>query len=142
MSFNYPVKPTEENKKYNVEKSLVQLFKTPFTPKEYKSKDDYYTYINYEWINTQTQKLKKTLKYYVQVDSFRVTQDKVYYELIDIVKSYIKNNNSEKSKQIKNVYESLLHLDNKSAEDYILYHLKHKTLINKSLIRLKKPSIT
>jgi putative endopeptidase len=116
-------KPNKPN--YNVEKSLVKLFKTSFTPVEYKSKNDYYTYINYEWINKQTQnlKLKKNIKYYVQIDSFRVTQEKVYYELINIVKSYIKNNNSEKATQIKNVYESLLHLDNKSAEEYISYYI-------------------
>jgi putative endopeptidase len=112
------------NEDVNIEKSLITLFKTPFSPAEYKSKDDYYTYINYEWINSQTQKLKKNLKYYVQIDSFRVTQEKVYYELIDIVKSYIKNNNTKKATELKNVYDSLLHLDNKSAEDYIKFYVK------------------
>jgi putative endopeptidase len=108
-----------EKKEENIEKTLIKLFKTPFTPSKYKQKDDYYTYINYQWITKKTQELKKTQKYYVQVDSFRVTQEKVYYELIDIVKNYIKNNNSPKAKAIKNVYESLYNLDPKIIKEYV-----------------------
>lgn len=108
----------------DTEKELINLFKTPFTPTKYRATDDYYTYINYEWISKKTEELKKNKKYYVQVDSFRMTQEKVYYELIDIVKEYIKNNNSRKSKAIKAVYESLYKLDNKTAEDYVLLVVK------------------
>jgi putative endopeptidase len=103
----------------DTEKELIKLFKTPFTPSKYKPQDDYYTYINYQWITQQTQELKKKLKYYVQVDSFRVTQEKVYYELIDIVKDYIKNNKSEKAKAIKNVYDSLYNLDSNIIKEYV-----------------------
>ena len=67
----------------NIEHQLVKLFKTPFTPSKYNARNDYYTYINYTWINEQTKESKHNLKYYVQVDSFRITQEKVYYELID-----------------------------------------------------------
>ena len=106
----------------NAETELIKLFKTPFTPTKYTSKNDYYTYINYEWISNKTKEIKSDLKYYVQVDSFRVTQEKVYYELIDIVKDYIKTNKSRKATAIKNVYESLYNLDNKAAEDYVKYY--------------------
>jgi putative endopeptidase len=105
-----------------VEKELIKLFKTPFTPTKYRAQDDYYTYINYQWLSEKTKELKTKLKHYVQIDSFRVTQEKVYYELIDIVKEYIKKNNSKKAIAIKNVYESLYNLDNKSAENYIKYY--------------------
>jgi putative endopeptidase len=108
----------------NIEKSLVKMFKTPFTPTKYKAQDDYYTYINYQWISEKTEELKKSLKHYVQIDSFRITQEKVYYELIDIVKDYIKKNNSAKAKGIKNVYNSLYNLDGKSAENYAKYYVK------------------
>ena len=74
----------------SIEKELIKLFKTPFTPTKYRAQDDYYTYINYQWLSEKTQELKTKLKHYVQIDSFRVTQEKVYYELIDIVKEYIK----------------------------------------------------
>ena len=57
----------------NVEKSLIKLFNTPFTPKEYKQKDDYYTYINYSWINEKSELAKKKKKFYVKIDSFTIT---------------------------------------------------------------------
>jgi nitrate/nitrite-specific signal transduction histidine kinase len=82
----------------NIEKSLIKLFNTPFTPKEYKQKDDYYTYINYSWINEKSEEAKKTQKYYVQIDSFRITQEKVYYELIDIVEEYTKTKKTHRVK--------------------------------------------
>ena len=88
----------------NIEKNLVKMFKTPFTPSKYTPKNDYYTYINYQWISDKTKELQQKSKYYVQVDSFRITQEKVYYELIDIIKDYIKTNDSTKSRAIKNLY--------------------------------------
>jgi len=117
--FEKKFKGNIEKKEENIEKTLIKLFKTPFTPSKYKQKDDYYTYINYQWITKKTKELKKTQKYYVQVDSFRITQEKVYYELIDIVKNYIKKNNSPKAKAIKNVYESLYNLDPKIIKEYV-----------------------
>jgi putative endopeptidase len=107
----------------NMEKELIKLFKTPFTPTKYKAQDDYYTYINYQWLSDKTKELKTKLKHYVQIDSFRVTQEKVYYELMDIVKEYTKNNNSKKATAIKNVYESLYKLDNASAENFVKYYV-------------------
>ena len=110
----------------NIEKSLVKMFKTPFTPSKYTPKNDFYTYINYQWIEDQTKKLLEQNKYYVQVDSFRITQEKVYYELIDIVKEYTRTNDTSKSRAIKNLYESMLHLDDKEAEDQVRYTTKYK----------------
>jgi len=107
----------------NIERKLVKMFSTPFSPTKYKAKDDYYTYINYQWLEQQSEQIKKDVKFYVQVDSFRVTQEKVYYELIDIVKEFIKNNDSEKATAIKNVYESIYYLDNMAAQDYINYYV-------------------
>ena len=111
----------EENR--NIEHELIKMFKTPFTPSKYKPQNDYYTYINYQWLETKTKELKEQLKYYVQVDSFRVTQEKVYYELIDIVKEYIRTNKSRKATSIKNLYHSLYHLDDVSAEKYIRFYV-------------------
>ena len=129
-TFNQFEKDYEEKFKNNLtkhhesgEKELIKLFKTPFTPTKYKPQDDYYTYINYQWLSDKTKEIKSKLKYYVQVDSFRVTQEKVYYELIDIVKEHIKTNKSPQAKAIKNVYESLYNLDDKSAEKYVKYYV-------------------
>ena len=108
----------------SVEQELIKMFKTPFTPSKYKPQDDYYTYINYQWLSDTTKELKGKLKHYVQIDSFRVTQEKVFYELIDIVKDYIRKNNTAKSKAIKSVYESLYNLDDKSAERFVQYYVE------------------
>jgi len=103
----------------NFERELVKMFKTPFTPSKYTPKNDYYTYINYQWMAIKGAEIKKEQKYYVQVDSFRISQEKVYYELIDIVKDYIKQNDTSRSRAVKNVYESLLNLDDVSTENYV-----------------------
>ena len=108
-----------------IQRELIQLFKVPFTPSKYTPRNDYYTYINYEWITNQTKQLQKTNKFYVQVDSFRIAQEKVYYELIDITKEHIKTNHGPKATQIKNVYNSMLHLDEKAAEEVVKYTIEH-----------------
>ena len=106
----------------DIKKELVEMFSIPFTPGHIRLQDDYYTYINYQWLKNKHEELKKEQKYYVQVDSFRVIQEKVYYELMDIVKEYIKKNgSSRKGKAIKAVYESLYNLDTNYAEDYIIW---------------------
>lgn len=113
-------------KKNNIiQKELIHLFKVPFTPSKYTPRNDYYTYINYEWITDQTKQLQKTNKFYVQVDSFRIAQEKVYYELIDITKDYIRDNHGPKAQSIKDLYHSMLHLDEKSAEDAVKYTIEH-----------------
>jgi len=114
--YKMSLKGNFENEDVNIEDKLVKLFKTPYTPSKYRIEDDYYTHINYQWILDTSNDIKTNLKYYVQVDSFRVIQEKVYYELIEIVKEYIKNNTSKKAKAIKMVYESLYNLDDRSAE--------------------------
>lgn len=71
-------------------------------------KNNFYGYVNDSWIKATEEELAKNPNYYVQYDTFRVTQDKVYYELIDLVKKYIKANpHSEKAIAIKNVYLSV-----------------------------------
>lgn len=108
-----------------IQKELIRLFNVPFTPSKYTPRNDYYTYINYEWITNQTKELKKTSKFYVQIDSFRLAQEKVYYELIDITKDFIKDNHGPKATAIKNLYNSMLHLNEKAAEDAVKYTIEY-----------------
>lgn len=117
--FEKTFKKSLKKESEDAEKELIKMFKTPFTPSKYKVQDDYYTYINYQWIAKKTEELKKETKYYVQVDSFRIAQEKVYYELIDMVKNYIKNNDSQRSKEISNVYQSLYNLPEEAAQKHI-----------------------
>lgn len=102
------------NPKYDspIEESLIKLLNTPFAPKTIKPTSDYYTYINDEWIKRTAKELKPQKgKFYVQVDDFRIAQESVYYQLIDIVKDYTKNVKSKRSTLINNLYKSFLKLD-------------------------------
>jgi predicted metalloendopeptidase len=107
----------KKNAKYNtIGKELISAFKKPIAPKHVNPKDDFYTYVNYDWLKEKEKKHKKMKKYYTRVDSFRMLQEKVYYQLIDIVKAYTSEHSSHKSNMIRNVYESFLHLDEDSCE--------------------------
>ena len=122
VSFERHLAEKELKKDEKAEKEMIRLFKTPFTPLEYKPQNDYYTYINYEWISQRTKEIKKKLsKYYVQLDSFRITQEKVYYELNDIIKDYIKHNSGRKATSIKNLYTSLSNLNEDAVLRYIQF---------------------
>lgn len=107
----------KKNAKYNtIGKELISAFKKPIAPKHINPKDDFYTYVNYDWLKEKEKKHKKMKKYYTRVDSFRMLQEKVYHQLIDIVKVYTSEHSSHKSNMIRNVYESFLHLDEDSCE--------------------------
>jgi predicted metalloendopeptidase len=104
----------------NINQSLVKILRKQTVPKNILPNNDFYTFINYEWMKYTTLEKQKGQGYIVQLDDFRVVQNKVYYELMDIVKEYIKNNNSEKSKQIANVYNANMRfLDDTQAKKHL-----------------------
>ena len=104
----------KKNKKYKSFKTynekyaafLKQNFKEGDLPKVInKVRNDYYSYVNEEWFKEHD--IEKKANYYVQYDSFRIIQEKVYYKLIDYVTTFIENNpTSKKAIAIKNVYTS------------------------------------
>jgi len=105
----------------SIEKELVKRFNTPFTPSKITPNNDFYTYINYRWIKNTKQEMDKAAvsdKYYVQIDDFRILQDKVYKELIEIVKEYVRQNHNRESQLLKNIYTSLLKLDTHSIGNH------------------------
>jgi putative endopeptidase len=97
-----------------INKELNEIFKKFKTPKDITPQNDYFTYINFLWIKQQNEKLKKKedKKYYVQVDNFRVTQEKVFYQIIDIAKK-------SKNQKILNLYNSIFNLNQKCIEKNI-----------------------
>jgi len=106
----------------NIESELVKLInKNP--NKSINPKNDFYSYVNYHWLEENKKKLKNTPKYYAEYDSFRVVQEKVYYELIDIAKNYIKTHNNHKSSSLKSLYNSMHNLNEKSAMKSINFGL-------------------
>ena len=102
---------SEEIEYVNLEKKTVQDLRKAIAPSEIKAKDDFYSYINYKWL--QEKQITENQKYLVQIDDFRLLQDKVYRELIEIVKDYTTTNKTEKAKVIKTFYESMLKLNTK-----------------------------
>ena len=72
---------------YNLEKDIVLNLKKAINTKGILPNQDFYSYINDRWIKGY--KIKEEQKYIVQVDDFRITQDKVYRELIQIIKDFI-----------------------------------------------------
>jgi len=114
----YRLGSTKENNAF--EKNLVKVFKTALAPSRVTPQNDYYYWINYEWIDKQRKESEKSVKkYYVQIDSFRVTQEKVYYELIDIIQNYIRDNKTKRATEVKNLFESLIRLDNNVADRHL-----------------------
>jgi putative endopeptidase len=89
---------------FNLEKQIVSDLKKAVNPKNVQPNQDFYSYINDRWIGDY--ELEEDLKYIVQVDDFRLTQHKVYMNLIEIIEQYLTNNHDKKAKCIKNAYES------------------------------------
>ena len=83
----------EKEKNYNkFAEQLKEEFKKLEKEKDYKPNEDYYDYVNHGWIEDQTEVLKSHPEYYVEVDDFRIIQDKVYKEVIGYTNDYIKMN--------------------------------------------------
>ena len=105
----------ETSKKAEFAKELLSRF----APSSIKPNNDFYNYINYLWLKNVS--LEKQQKYIVQVDDFRLAQDKVYKQLHDIILDYIKNNNNRLSKNLSNYYHSILSMNSKSYSRKLAY---------------------
>jgi predicted metalloendopeptidase len=101
-------------------KFLTDNFKAGEIPKVMEQvKNDFYGYANAQWLKEHDiEKGKKN--YYVQYDTFRIMQEKVYYNLIGYVKKYIKENpHSKKAIAVSNVYKSLSNDTRKSMFKHV-----------------------
>jgi predicted metalloendopeptidase len=120
---NCPIglKPFEEkfSKKINSDKKSIAKKKkefvkellSKFAPNSIKPENDFYDYINYQWLKNVS--IEQQQKYIVQVDDFRLTQDKVYRELDEIIVKYIKTHNNKLSKNLKNYRKSVIEMNPK-----------------------------
>jgi len=96
-----------------VSKEVLKIFNTPYAPSKITPQSDFYSYINYSWLSKQDEIARtQAKKFYSQIDSFRLVQEKVYYELIDLVKLYIKNNSNDTAQNLDSLYKSFLRADN------------------------------
>lgn len=95
--------------KREVEKQFIKELLSKFAPNSIKPEDNYYDYINYQWLKNIT--LEEQQKYIVQIDDFRLAQDRVYHELDGIILDYVKNNNNKLATNLKNFYESVIEMN-------------------------------
>ena len=87
--------------------------------KEYRANQDYYNHVNYAWISSQSEKLKKDPKYYVEIDDFRIVQDKVYDEVLAYTDKYINDNRGKKkAESIRAVKNCIAKADKKLGLNY------------------------
>ncbi|NDA89435.1 MAG: M13 family peptidase [Alphaproteobacteria bacterium] len=94
-----------------IKNEFVRKLLSNFSPAHLKPNQDFYDYINYKWL--QKDYLSEEQKYIVQVDDFRLTQDKVYRQLNDLILKYIKTHNDPLAKNLKNFYYSVIKMNDK-----------------------------
>lgn len=110
-------------------KTFVDNLNLRYAPEKITPQNDFYTYINYRWLKNKeidSVKKNKLQGYLTSYDNFRITQDKVYWQLNDILKNYVKHNTGKKALAIKNFYSSVINLNdiqtsNKYLQEYIIY---------------------
>lgn len=101
------VLPIDKMRKSNAlqKKIFVKELLSKFAPNSIKPENNFYDYINYQWLKNVS--LEEQQKYITQIDDFRLTQDKVYRQLNDIILNYVKTNNNKLASNLKNYYESV-----------------------------------
>jgi predicted metalloendopeptidase len=87
-------------------KEFVKELLSNFSPIHIKPEDDFYDYINYQWLENVS--IEKQQDYIVQVDDFRLVQDKVYHDIDDIILDYIKTHKDKLATNLKNFYDSVI----------------------------------
>jgi putative endopeptidase len=110
---------------YNLEKQIIADLKKAVSPSNINPNTDFYSYINERWLKEY--KVTTDQGYIVQVDNFRIVQDKVYKELVEIVKKYTTDPSTKNTALgvcINKVYKSLLITNtNEMSTKYALGYL-------------------
>jgi putative endopeptidase len=118
FSKNLPAKSlliTNEEKK----KEFVKELMTKFTHHSIKPNNNFYDYINYLWLKNVS--LEQQQKYIVQIDDFRLVQDKVYHQLNEIIVNYYKTHNDKLARNLKNYYTSVIQMNPKNYSKKLAY---------------------
>jgi putative endopeptidase len=128
--------PAHELKKTNKTKTkeFVKELLSKFAPKSIQPQNDYYDYINYQWLKNVS--VEKQQKYIVQIDDFRLTQDKVYHQLNEIILDYVKTHNDKLATNLNNFYNSVIEMNPK---DYSRQLCKEAEQIIDKFIAEKNP---
>jgi putative endopeptidase len=105
VSLEFPKKRMESKR---TKREFVRLLNSKFAPSTIQPTNDYYTFINYSWLKHIS--LTEQQKYIVQIDDFRLTQQKVYEELNAMVKQYIREEapRSAFARNMRNYFTSVV----------------------------------
>jgi len=90
-------------------KELVKQLLSKFAPNSIKPENDFYDYINYQWLKKV--KLEQHQQYITQIDDFRLTQNKVYHQLDKIIVDYFNTHKNKLAKNLKNFYYSVIKMN-------------------------------
>ena len=91
--------------KKKINTHMMEKIKNFYNSKKFSPQDDFYNWINNDWLDTF--KAKKGERYIVEYDDFRIVQQKVYLELFEIIKDYLKTNkHTAFGKCLKTFYDS------------------------------------
>ena len=108
-----------------LETELITSLTKAVNDKSIKPNEDFYSYVNERWLKNY--KVDKSQSYIVQVDDFRLVQDKVYRELIDIVDEFLsKNKTGTLQKSIRDYYESCKKYNNTKQSKYYSKYMLDK----------------
>jgi len=131
---SYGEKLTKEHYEKSSKKIIKNFLKQlafEYTQSKTLPQKDFYTFINYRWLSDKEPDsiiLDQRQKYITQVDDFRIIQDKVYYQIFDIMKKYCDshNNNNKLATSLKNFYTAAMRLNpipssKKYIHDYIQF---------------------
>lgn len=114
----------KKNSSINKRKELIDYLKSMNNSKDiykYNPKDDFYSYINNKWLNVYNKKHK--LDYTSLYDEFRIVQDKIYYELNNILQIKMNNSSTRLAKCIKNAYQSIVKLNTPQQQRCVSSHI-------------------
>ena len=110
----------ERNK--HVEESLIKTINKNIATSKITPRSDYYTYINSLWLNKMKSgdTAKSDKKFYSQLDDFRVVQEKVYNDVLELVEEYTsKNPGRRDAVELKNVFKSFANMNGAHAKQHI-----------------------
>jgi len=96
----------------NAQRQFVSEVHKYFQRTSIKPNDNFYDYVNSNWLKNF--KLQDDQLYIVQVDDFRLIQDKVYRELDQLIVDYIKTHNDPLAKNMNNFRTSIIEMNSKS----------------------------
>ena len=112
---------------HNLEKKTLRDIHEALNMSKYNPVNDFYSYINDRWIKNV--KLDNSQKYIVQIDDFRLTQDKIYKQITVLVENYLKEHKDSKDPfdiSLRNFYNSFFKLKiTNSNKNQMKNHIKN-----------------